>query len=191
MFTTIKYLYKAQGIKVFYRGWIPNVTNISLNATLFYIIYEKYKKIIKLKSENNRMWKHKGFYFLGGGLSRAIANTLTMWLDFLCTYSQAQVPFTELMEQKDLTKKVFKGYKAAVGRNALFSFILWGTYEATKEKVTKSWNKLDYLQNNPKLSILAINTFAATTSSILAGFLTTPMDVLKLRYQIFPHKMRK
>ncbi len=40
---TIKFLYKENGIKRFYRGLLPNFTYHSLTVILFFGIYEKYK----------------------------------------------------------------------------------------------------------------------------------------------------
>ena len=164
----IKTIYKKEGIKGFYRGFIPNLIRITLSDAIFFRVLETSQNILKNKLNANEFLTHT--------LSSSIAMTSN------CIIINPFVVISTTNEKLGFNKykNITDGFKQIYKNEGLIAFTKGLKPLILKEVPSKTlfFILYQYILKifEKKKNIFYLNKFASPLSTILSGIITTMID---------------
>lgn len=177
-FDAIKTITKFEGFQGFYKGLGPSVLLTGFANSLFLGGYEKFKHIFSKHVSNQNT-----IQFLSGFFAEAVSCVLWVPHDVLKERLQVQreknqskIIFDNI--RKNGIRSLYKGYWVTLGTFGPNSALYLLSYEFFKEKILHQ-------------ELTFYNTLiSASVSNAIAAVITNPLDVIKVRYQVFPDQYK-
>lgn len=175
-FDAIKKIKMTEGHKGYYKGLGVSIPLTGFANALYLGGYEKFKDLY-----SNYFHNPNYVQFLSGFSAEAISCILWVPMDVLKERLQVQKEMNQSKAifqniQKQGIKALYKGYWITLGTFGPNSALYFLCYEFFKKNVFKD-------------NVTFYNTLlAATFSNGIAAFITNPLDLIKVRYQVYPEK---
>jgi hypothetical protein len=172
---------KYEGIRGFYRGLVPSLFFSGPAQTLYLTTYEAAK--VKLCELTHFSQETAFVHITSGFIAEAISCIVWVPHDVIKERLQIQrdntinVKALLSMIRRDGIKNLYKGYWITLGTFGPYSAIYFFGYEKMKNLLTKQHNE------KKELSFSA-TMLAASVSSGVSALFTTPLDVIKTRFQV-------
>ncbi|EFA77930.1 mitochondrial substrate carrier family protein [Heterostelium album PN500] len=202
-FNGMKNIYKYEGLRGFYKGFLPSEVGYLSSKIVYFGVYEQSKQYL------NRSEFGAASSYLSGGIAEL--SNLVIWVPFDVTTQKCQIQghlgetksawsiFRQTYEERGI-RGLYRGFGATVVRNVPYSAVWWGSYENTK-------NYLHQLDIRGKLGLPARNSdhlavaeqlddshlvenedpivhmLAGLTAAVISTTLSNPLDVAKTRLQ--------
>jgi len=178
------YLVRKEGFFTLANG-LPQSLLLSLtNTVTYFYFYESIKKYIKVNVTNHQILLPLTSALTAGALSTCFVFPFEYWKTL-----QQNVVGVNNQSGIELGTRVSDGFGSLLQRNLAFSGLYWVLVENIRRKV-KSLIQADEEGYLDRKNLLISNTIAALFASAITSAVTTPLDTVKTRKQLFPEEYR-
>ena len=166
----IKSIYKKEGLKGFYRGFIPNLIKITLSDAIFFRTLETSQYILKYKFHANEFLTHS----LSSSIAMITNCTIVNPLLVISTrneklgfnkYKHLIDGFNQIYKNEGL-KAFTKGLKPLIIKEVPSKTLFYILYQYT----------MKIFEKNKKKNFYFLNKFSSPLSAIISGIITTMID---------------
>ncbi|EME27920.1 mitochondrial carrier (BOU / S-adenosylmethionine carrier) [Galdieria sulphuraria] len=188
LWNTFLYLMKQSGFKGLYRGYGISVVVQAPAVATYLTTYDLCKDWMSTRWNKHSIWFVSSsplVHLCSGFCAEAVSAFFWVPMEVLKqrvqVRSQQSNSFAALGDllKYEGPKALFKGYFLTLGVFGPYSMIYFVCYEHFKSWGRK-WNKVTVDEDNLPLSVILA---CAATSGAVAAACTTPLDVIKTRYQ--------
>ncbi|KAL0482261.1 mitochondrial substrate carrier family protein E [Acrasis kona] len=179
-FDAAKKIYKYEGYRGFYRGLLPSLFFSGPAQTLYLTSYEVFKSKF---SEKTSLPESSPYVHLASGFfAEAVSCVLWVPHDVIKERLQVQrdsflnVRSIASMIRADGVRNLYKGYWITLGSFGPYSALYFYCYEKLKDVLLK--------EDSGDVSFGLRTMLAASVASGFSAFCTTPLDVVKTRFQV-------
>ncbi|SOV17058.1 mitochondrial carrier protein, putative [Plasmodium sp. gorilla clade G2] len=165
-----------------YNGILPTLIGTVPASAFFYCFYELSKKVL---TDYNANINKSYLYLISTSIAEVTACIIRLPFEILKQNMQVSGNISMLKaiynisNKNDLPKYLFNSYLIMVAREIPFDCIQYFLWESLKEKGKKDFKKLS--DKHPTL----MSALCGGMAGGIAGFLTTPVDVIKSRQIIY------
>ncbi|CAG9472483.1 mitochondrial carrier protein, putative [Plasmodium vivax] len=169
-------------IKKMYSGIFPTLVGTIPASAFFYCFYELSKKLLKEKRENI---SKTNLYLISTSMAEVAASVVRMPFEIVKQKMQVSGSSSvintiyEITQREGLLSFLGKSYFVIIVREIPFDCIQYFLWETLKEKAKRDFGK--FSKKYPSITSAICGGLAGG----IAGFLTTPMDVIKSRQIIY------
>lgn len=179
-------IYEREGIKGYYRGFLPSIIKNTLNAGTYFSTLHYFRMVLTLTNMN----EHAVNFWASAG-ARAIQAVLCNPLIVVKTRLEV-LGFQEYNGLSDAMVKVyqkeglggfFTGLKISLIRDVPFSGIFFPIYEHSKKlfNFLLMFDPNDPTAKNRALYITAVSALSSIFANIMSCVITHPLDIIRTR----------
>ncbi len=166
----IKSIYKKEGLKGFYRGFIPNLIKITLSDAIFFRTLETSQYILKNKFHTNE--------FLTHSLSSSIAmitNCIIVNPLLVLSTRKEKLGFNKYKNLIDGINQIYKNEGLKAFTKGLKPLIIKEVPSKTLFYILYQYT-MKIFEKNKKKNFYFLNKFSSPLSAIISGIITTMID---------------
>ena len=166
----IKSIYKKEGFKGFYRGFLPNLIKITLSDAIFFRTLETSQYILKYKLHANEFLTHS----LSSSLSM-LTNCIIINPLLVISTRNEKLGFNKYKNLIDGFNQIYKNEGLKAFSKGLKPLIIKEVPSKTLFYILYQYT-MKIFEKNKKKNFYFLNKFSSPLSAIISGIITTMID---------------